>query len=196
MLLGSRRPLVYRATTFPTTPTLDNFNRTENPLASPWGPTLNGGNKLKANGASALAAGPVSGSQVYMTNLGPAFEVWHTRGNGIADNYLCFCIQPGTEGGSGILDCYILHEQPFNGWNIGVYVNDVGTTQLISGQCTNNTGDQFGVRVEVTGRMTAYLNGIPLGSVVDTTYQSGYVGLATSSQTDGFDAFGGGTISG
>jgi hypothetical protein len=69
---------------------------------------------------------------------------------------------------------------------------DSGTpTTLLSLSVTFAQNDVVGLLLETGGKLTAYKNGVPIGSVTDTTYSgAGYTGFA---QNNDMDNYGGGT---
>lgn len=186
---------------FPTTPIRDNFSATENPKAAPWGAVLltgdTGTTKLQSDGTSlfAVSGGPAGyGGQTYAVVFGPWVEAYYTRADSTSDNYLFFAVQPGTEGGAGTLNGYMLHDQGgHNGFNIDRYTNGANVSILtVSSGVTNAANDQWGI-TRVGERITVYLNGAAVGSVNDTTWVGGYFGFETNAAAGGgFKNFGAG----
>lgn len=187
---------------FPTTPLLDPFNATENPISRAGGWS----NKPWQFNTSNLEA-TASGGAFSVTGYGSA--AW------IADVF-SDCEAYVNSPSSG--DCYIACRIPID--QIGGFANGYALTwvansvfpisiyRYISGSNVTigsydpspgqvNVGDQMGIRAH-GNEITAWWNGVPIIAAHDEQYVSGYLGIETNLATlgTGFMNFGGGSFTG
>jgi hypothetical protein len=184
---------------FPSTPILDDFNRTESPLnfGGKWGTHPQGGQaNMEANGSMAQGVASGEGGQIWTELFSAPYEMHFNRAVNYGHVYFYFGLQPGSENGTGTLDCYML---TIPGFNTVVVVNRMAnespTTIIdLSGQPAPVGGDVYGIRHEANGALSVYRNGGKIGEAADLTYLGpGYIGAYASASLL-FDDWGGGSM--
>jgi RHS repeat-associated protein len=178
---------------FPTTSVLDNFNRTENPLSTNWVSPLLGA--IQANGSTAQG-GSAQNASVYTTDFAGDTEVYATISTKPdSGQALALGLRGRDTGSVSTIDGYdlvIVVQSGTDTWMIRRVDNGVATT-LASGTQEYASGDQFGLSIIGT-TLTAYYNGMVLGSATDTTYAAaGKLSLTIIGTSARVDDFGGGS---
>ena len=177
---------------FPITPILDDFNRAdENPIVG-YVPIGRGGNvKIVSNQATAATSdgqvyrnSPLSSNdhQAYITvanvgNLGSHFEIVLRDYDGVQNFFYEIAFNNG--------DPWFVYFRKYTG-----AFTQIGTNVTIPSIVANDI-----VGASVGGsKITAFLNGVELTSVYDTTITLGrYIGFGCGDTTLRLDNFGGGT---
>jgi parallel beta-helix repeat protein len=186
------------AGTFPSTTVLDNFNRANGVLTSPWVGMNNSQMYINTNAA---AAGPASGRwQSRYEGSGPFTDSESYATLAVLDDWQLVGVRvQQTTAGSGLNSGY--YAQYGGGtFNITKKVNNVETS-LGTMSLTLAAGDKIGIRV-IGNTITAYSYQSGTWTLrltaTDSTFTSGYLameqGTANSSQTGRLDDFGGGNI--
>lgn len=186
---------------FPTTPILDNFLRTQNPLTSPqWNPT-----SYVGTGSRSLqcATGTVQSATTDGTTAGQNFafpyalpvEVYASCTNGLPSsnhNVVVSWLTNVTQGAFNGYTVAITNPGP-PVWSI--IRRDAGVATPLNSASSGvsfTANTQYGMSISASGLITAYQNGVVLGTAVDTTYKgTGFFAISTTSNTAAF-TFGGG----
>lgn len=189
--------------TFPDAAVLDDFNRTENPLAN--GAWINGNiisgvtDKMQADGTQATqqqASGWADQAYGTMFTTG-THEVYATVATQPAtDRIRLFCKVDSATGASAGYELFWRGDTEVAGVFLVVAGADgtgIGTTW--SQALTD--GDTWGMRCsnDASGTITVYRSGTEVASRTDTTYKdrAGYIGMGTNGNDTRLDNFGGGT---
>jgi hypothetical protein len=187
---------------FPTTPVLDNFNRTEAPLSNggTWtSPIYTGDGALQANGTIAIPNGAVVGEDYWNVATFTDAEVYcDLVANGTDKGvYLYFRLVGAPAPTAG----YVLSFLPGNGT---INLINAATGATISGIATGHTmadGDSIGASIigsTITGYYKPAAGSWTVGGTwTNTTFAAAGnigIGFATSGASGGIDNFGGGAV--
>jgi len=189
--------LVSPLTTFPSAPVIDNFNRADGPLSSPWTADVGGlgvsGNRLVQTSGY--------GFPIYDQIFGPDQEAYITfstiTGSAAPERDLVLKAQ-GTN--DAVAHIEVRYDATLNQVDVGTY--DPANGWLVQGTpipATFAAGDRFGARAYANGQVEVYQNATRIGVRNLTgwpqTQSGGRIGLTLDAANKGsFDDFGGGDV--
>jgi PKD repeat protein/glucose/arabinose dehydrogenase len=187
---------------FPSTAVLDNFNRANQALGSPWVDPVYNNASLSINNNALVQTCCVYGAPVYgAQSFGPDQEAFISipqLGLGAPEHDLMLKLQSASYNAAHV-------EVRYDDARKGVYVAtyEPGVGWIDRGTpigATFGSGDQLGARAYANGSIEVYRNGILIGtrSVTGWAYAAagGYIGLTLDgASASRLDDFGGGNIS-
>ena len=180
---------------FPTTPLLDNFNRTDEgpPPSANWDNDGLGGGQFKVSSNTCVTDGVA----------GYYYNIWNQYSGADCEGYIKITTKPVLSAWAAVFiriqadagDAYGILATTEAGTDTIQIIEavDFSTTPLATYNQEISNGDIIGIRCVGT-TITAFYNGVELGSVTDATYATGRVGIATIDPLAVLDDFGGGTV--
>lgn len=188
IILGNAMP-------FPTTPVLDNFDRSDASPMTGWDAPVLG--SISANGATCQGDAAGYGIANWATSITGDQEVFGTISTkGGTDDEVAFGLMLKDTASIATTDGYNLVvevEAATDAWRLQRIDNAVATI-LASGTQEFSSGDQHGARWQ-NGTLFVFYNGSILGSGTDSTYTgTGKIGLTIENTTTRVNDFGGGNV--
>ena len=185
---------------FPSTPVLDDFNRTNGAIGSNW---AGNPSKYAISSNQLLVTSNDSNSDIYFSGqaFGADQEAYVTFANvhaAEAEQDLILKAQSNTTWGSGMIE--VLYDAPNQRVQVWTWEWPAGWEQHGADiPITFINGDTFGARALANGNVEVYKNGELLGTRDITSWsyyaQGGYIGLwFVGAQNARLDDFGGGTL--
>lgn len=192
--------MLFQQSEFPSTPVLDNFNRTDGAIGSAW----SGSTSTHSIASNQLLAGSVSyDSGLYWTNafFGAEQEAYFTFSHvntSAQAHTLILKAQSNTGWGNGLIA--VMYSAQGNYTQVWTYTPSQSWAQRGENvSITFSDGDQFGARALADGTVEVYRNGTLLAARDVTAWpyynSGGYIGVGFNSAAGArIDDFGGGSL--